>query len=547
VAVLRVKGRKKSVPFRRYLRARDFLDALKQLKAFGIVNDGLLDWFEETRLIEPVVRVQWPEPIARRWFFDGRHWPEGPLEPVEPDGPRLDAAQALSVSLSRSGLRGEIEDPHPFDDPEASWTQFIDQGGGGAFASRDERRMSVSTQEHPGLRDGSNVEDFYSAWQVLAAIETSEMGLFIRVNTLDDHVMSEVDQSLRDGNRPSGPISISFGPQHAMTELREHRANLDAVVRSVEEGNVAFLRAARGLGGGRIRLDEERAQAYQDGRVAAAREAMERHGASVDDIVRLINFLADRHLHWLEEGRPFFADVYKTFLASSVRLLQLAEGLDFDEIASRVGNDGWRNPKLRMIWPDWAAEKVDRLQLTLRGSFDETGPGRVTTEELAEFARFITEERLEGFLLRLESFEGHALGDESPAPLGGMQADVQGLAVDVEHILRAMGLQGGQLLSLFKIAWRGTEVEQLLRSHQHLARSAALMDDWPNLLRQIDELASQSPAARVAANLILAHRLRGAVHIQLPEDDQFALELLFVRLLKAAVMTFAHVRRALRS
>ena len=47
----------------------------------------------------------------------------------------------------------------------------------------------------------------------------------------------------------------------------------------------------------------------------------------------------------------------------------------------------------------------------------------------------------------------------------------------------------------------------------------------------------------VAADLVMAHRLRGAVHIPVPEDDQFELERIFVRLMAAAAMTHAHRAR----
>jgi hypothetical protein len=47
----------------------------------------------------------------------------------------------------------------------------------------------------------------------------------------------------------------------------------------------------------------------------------------------------------------------------------------------------------------------------------------------------------------------------------------------------------------------------------------------------------------IAADLVMAHRIRGGVHTILPEDDQFELEALFLTLMRAAVLTFAEVRR----
>jgi hypothetical protein len=40
----------------------------------------------------------------------------------------------------------------------------------------------------------------------------------------------------------------------------------------------------------------------------------------------------------------------------------------------------------------------------------------------------------------------------------------------------------------------------------------------------------------------MSHRIRGGVHVHLPEDGHFELEALFTELMRAALLTFVEVR-----
>jgi hypothetical protein len=75
-----------------------------------------------------------------------------------------------------------------------------------------------------------------------------------------------------------------------------------------------------------------------------------------------------------------------------------------------------------------------------------------------------------------------------------------------------------------------------------LARQSRLADDWPALKAKIDALRAE-PGGEIAADLVMAHRIRGGVHTHLPEDDHLELEALFTGLMRAALLTFAEVRR----
>lgn len=536
-----------SLRLRGYLTAQEFRDQLKQLKAFrgAYHGDDLLDWFESTGLVRPIVRLAWPEPVARRWWREGHGWAGDMRDPLEPDGDRLDAAEALHHALSRVGIRGSYADTaHPLDDPAPEWAQFIQAGEQQVFVPRGDRRFSIGNARDAVCFDRSHVRDYYSAWQVLAAAELGDMGIFLRIDLTDDAVAAAARQALREGRRPDGPAVELFAPTRALQGFRTHRAALDAVVWASEEGDVAFLRAARGKGGGRIRLEDEDAATYREDRIAAARAAMARYGVDVEAVLAFCEFLGERWEDWDDEGRPLIAEGYRIHLAAAVRMLQLAEDLSFEDIAGRVGPQGRRGGSLlRRVWPDWEAAQRERILLTLEGAVPTQGPGAVSRSELDAFARFLDDERQDAFFLRLESFEGNAFDGDAPAPMGGMTSDLQGMAVAVEHAVRAMGGTGDQLYSMLRQLWAGTPVERHLRRNDQLARNAALMNDWPDLKARIAEVAAIDEAGVVAADLIMAHRLRGAVHTPVPEDDQFELERLMVQQMRAAAMTHAHVAR----
>jgi hypothetical protein len=75
-----------------------------------------------------------------------------------------------------------------------------------------------------------------------------------------------------------------------------------------------------------------------------------------------------------------------------------------------------------------------------------------------------------------------------------------------------------------------------------LARQARLVQNWPALKAQIEALRKEIGGI-IAADLVMAHGIRGGIHTILPEDDQFELEALFLTLMRAAVLTFVEVRR----
>ena len=164
----------------------------------------------------------------------------------------------------------------------------------------------------------------------------------------------------------------------------------------------------------------------------------------------------------------------------------------------------------------------------------------LSLDEIVAFSEFVKDKYQDAIFLRLESFERHAF-EETDEPIAGMASDIQGLAVAVEHAVRAMGGTKPQLFQMFRQLWNDPPIAKHLRKNKKLAEHK--FQPWATQKTRIDNLRSKGPAEAVAADLIMAHRLRAAVHNRLPEKDQFELEKLVVSLLRAAALTHAHVNR----
>jgi hypothetical protein len=78
-----------------------------------------------------------------------------------------------------------------------------------------------------------------------------------------------------------------------------------------------------------------------------------------------------------------------------------------------------------------------------------------------------------------------------------------------------------------------------------LARHKVPAANWQAYMCRIDTLRQGNEKQGIVADLVLAHRIRGSVHQELPEGDAWALENLFAGLIRAAVYTFAHTRASM--
>lgn len=531
--------------FGRYLKVPEFRQELAKLRPYRgqYVGNNLLEELEEARLLRPLLRLHFPDPVARRaWQQNHPYVLKGPLEP---DGPRWDAAMALAEALHRwESPRVYGPSRHPFDAPEERFRQFLEDPAAVPFQGWDDLRVDVSNDQYPTLFDNCNWEAYYSTWQLLLAAEIADIGVHFRVNLADHEVREAVDGFLRGGAPPSRHVRFAMMPVHAIRQFAEHRNSLDAVVWFAEECGRALNHILKDQGGGRFQLTPVQGAHYDAEQKRLAIEAGTRFGTCTDALVGTGKFLAERWADWKREERPLIAGAYKAFLAKLIQMLGCAEGLTFIELRDRVGEQGgWRQPILDVIWPDWIADEKERISRTLKASFPVAVWGPLDENHVQAFVDFLASEGLEAFFWRLRSFEEHLFRGNEFAT-AAMRSDLQGLGLAVEHMVRVLGGKHQQLYEMFKELWRDPNVLIKIKDNKvaALARQKELLKDWPALMTQFEALRAEGLAGAIAADLAMAYRIRGGAHHTVPAQGHFEIEGLFVSLLRAAFLTFREVR-----
>ena len=182
--------RQVNLKVRRYLSANEFTTDLTIIRAFRgtYVGVSLLESLEREGLVKPKIRLRWPDPIARRMWLEKQDTVSSLHESTEIDGARWEAAKNLDKALTLNVFGVYRDKPHPFDDPDPEFAEFLQGSQEQDFVPHLDRRVSVSCDKYPGFYDPNNVRDFYSGWQVLAAAEMADMGIHIRMNRVNPKV-----------------------------------------------------------------------------------------------------------------------------------------------------------------------------------------------------------------------------------------------------------------------------------------------------------------------------------------------------------------------
>src|ERR1044072_991915 len=350
----------------RYLDAREFTRQLGTWRAYRgeFVGNGLLEELEEARLVIPRLRLRWPDPVARRFFLDS-HEGYKLQGPVEPDGPRGDAALALDNALHRwSNHTVYGPSPHPFDDPEPRFAEFLQAPANIPFQHWNDMRVDVSSDQHEVLF-ADNAESSSTSWQLLLAAEVADMGGHFRVNLAEGDNYRQVWEAIREGTRPGGRASCALLPGHALRDFDRNVRAFDAVIWFEEESERALVEILKHRGGGRYRLTIAENERYHQARGDAATAAAARFNVTGHDLVAAGKFLSKQWSDWKREGRPLTADAYKDFLEATVVMARRLGKLLYADIRDRIGQQGgWFEPILDVIWPDWPKQEKERAART---------------------------------------------------------------------------------------------------------------------------------------------------------------------------------------
>jgi hypothetical protein len=532
----------------RYIDARAFGNEIRRLRIYrNYVGEHLLERLECARLVVPRFRIRYPEAIARRWWHEAHPEFGRPLGRLEPDGPRYEAAVDLANALHRrQDQLAYGACPHPLDELNPRFAEFVERPVEHPFVPWSELRLDVGNETYPDLHDSTAVTTLYSSWQLLLAAEVADMGAHYLINLADSETCRRAHETTAAGERPPAQAtSLYFKPVYAFRDFSLQEKALDALVWFTEETRWALLFITRHHSG-RFWLNETEAGQYAAERAQAAEGAATRYGVDFEDLVVLIRFLSERWTEWDHDGRSLVADEYKRYLEKTVLMARILGNKTYHEMRDMVGSaGGYFGPILDKIFPDWGEVEKNRARRTLKAMI--RNPAHLSLEVLGAdvdaFVDFIDRQNLHSFFWRLRSFEDHALrGNEFTVP--GMHSDVQGMAVVVEHIARALGGTKGQLYEIIKELWTDAAVVAVLKRNDaaRLARQRIQADGWKAYLQRVETLRQGSAEERIAADLALTQCIRGAVHLELPENDPRLLQDLFMTLLRAALRTFAHTR-----
>lgn len=515
----------------RYLTAKTFLDEAKKLRVIrGHLDQRVLERLEKQRSLIPRLRLQYPDPVERRWFAEA-HIGMAVGGTLEPDGERWDAACALENARDR--VRWAIdptEIPHALDIPEERFRQFIEDPTDREFVPWRDYRVSLNADGEEPLYTGETVVTYYTSWQVLQFAEVADMGVRIFMNLEGVKGFPEADELM------AAPRSVSAYPGRALRGFTEHKAALDAIVWFAEEAHLGEL-FATGVSGERRLLSEKERKEIMRTRLHAADQAQKRYGVGPSELLEANRFLLELWSEWDHDGRPLIAGAYKSVAAQGVRLACIAEGIEADDYRERIGRvGGYIAPIMDVVWPDWEKEQRDDARRILTSFRHENALLKADFSEVLvdRFLAHIEAHGLQGFYWRLESFHRHAFKGNNHS-LEGLKGDVQGMGVVIEHIASSLGSNRQQLSEKFKELWSHEQnVLKLLKSNKvmKIGQGKEIDLDW------FDERDAQGGEIATVADLAIIYAIRGGAHRVIYETNPLKLERMMLIMLRGIVNTF---------
>jgi hypothetical protein len=367
---------------RRYIKERDFIAYAKHLGLPDVFLSQKLEFAERFAIVAPAARVRFPDEIVRRWHQE-RHPRDVITEPIEPDGPRLDAAEMLFNTLARDLMR-RTEFPrksqHPLDRIATGHRQFISKTfSRDSFVPRDNFRTLIRKDpnsdppgEHGGRRrfnrdfyatDG--VVTYYHAWQVFPFAAFLRSGLSVLYD-LECSFTSARDVDL---NGDDVHTTRNIDARHELNVLRDNAALFDAVAMFQDLCDRALqVHAANNVDRTTGRLSVVASKALRRRESEIARDVFARAKLTPRVLLSFIRLQCGLWSDARSHYPPGVVDAYKRSIASTIDLLRQANPrYTGATIAKRVGaTGGWHRPVLEVIFPDWVSEQRQSVEPSLR-------------------------------------------------------------------------------------------------------------------------------------------------------------------------------------
>ena len=217
--------------------------SLKKLRDYAVDLDlcphppaeGFMEFLEREGLLTPVRRLRFPDEIPRRLASE-RYEGVNIAGPVEPDGPRLDAAITLLNRINHwSDARFHGESEHALDAMADEHRAFIQTDfSPPAFTPWRDLRVHLYDADHGPVYStaAQDTPAFYHYWQIfwLAAVLRSGVHIWFPLDdqALYTEILSGGAVSC-EGLRGRSQQSINLEAYHELQALREYEAHFEAV------------------------------------------------------------------------------------------------------------------------------------------------------------------------------------------------------------------------------------------------------------------------------------------------------------------------------
>jgi hypothetical protein len=535
---------------RRYVQQRAFIDYAKRLGVPAPFLDDVVEFAERFAILRPAARVRYPDPIVRRWSRE-RYPDEKHIEPIEPDGERLQAANALRNALERDLMQHtELPGGHPFDSVAPEFRQFVStEFSRSTFAPWSTFRTEIYMRGKTSIGGQDGVQTYYHAWQVfqLAAFVRSRLAVLYDVTT--DHAWdSLMDLRGRDDVR----VSANLDAYAELKTLEENAGLFDAVATFDDLRHRSFQVHARGFDRRTGRLSPAASRAYYDREAEIAGQVVAKAKLSAKRLIEFIRLLCEQWDRADERYPAAIKDAYKRTIASTIELLRLTNRrYTGKKVVARVGAvGGWHRPTLEVIFPNWVDEQRAMVEASLAQWIVPRAPQMpaefaFATSDVAPFCDWIERKGFLQFYWHFRRLTDIGRFDDNVARTA-TASEIVGIASLIEHLATQAladrkppvlhkGTLFPKLRDLLRVAHPALEAE-LVKNSDLVGTKQRTLRQQLDRIRRRPLAGPNAPVLRVLLRLVLIRN--AASHGGLPGFERDQMQRLIESLLISALVVW---------
>ena len=352
---------------RRFVQQAAFIAYAKHVGLAGPFLENTLEFAERCGILTPAARVRFPDSVVRRWFQQ-QHPQETVVEPIEPDGALLDAANSLSQKLAfeamgHSRLAGS--DTHPLDALEPQWRKFVStEFDPSTFQPWENFRTETFIRNGQTLGGREGVQTYYHGWQVFELAAFLRSGMTVLYDISKDHSW---DSLLDLRQRGDVRISVNYEARAEFKLIKENAPLFDAVACFDDLSHRALQVHARSVDRKTMRLSRAASRGLRADEAEIARNVVSAPGLSPERMIAFLRLLCGLWTEARDRHRPGVTDAYKRTISSTIKLLRFTDRRrSAQKIIKEVGAvGGWHQPTLEVIFPDWVREQRTIVELSL--------------------------------------------------------------------------------------------------------------------------------------------------------------------------------------